>query len=161
MKILVERIPDGGMDLDGEEPGEILELEGDPFVRRPGDIAYALHAERASGELVVRGTLSFQVELMCSRCGEFFSTTVRVSDFLRAYSAPQGTAEVDITEDLREAVLLELPSFALCDPDCPGLEGSFGPDPERENSCSRGEDAGGGPWDALDKLMGSDLPRRN
>ena len=52
--------------------------------------------------MVVRGEMALAADIQCSRCSEFFSTSIGVSDFLRAYPVPEGTNEVDITEDMRE-----------------------------------------------------------
>jgi uncharacterized protein len=148
MKILIARIPVEGSRYEGSDPASILELEADSFARPGGEVEYDLYAQRVSGELVVRGNLRAPMELRCSRCDEFFSTTVEVSDFLRAYSAPEGADIVDITEDMREEVLLHLPPFPLCGEDCEGL-----PVPQMEKS-SGGDREGGAdnPWSALDGL---------
>jgi uncharacterized protein len=151
MKIWVARIPEEGSDLEGDEPGAILELDGERFVKVVDDVQYALHVQHVSNELVVAGTLSADVELMCTRCAEFFSTTVVDSDFLRAYPASEDTDSVDITGDLREDLLLHLPAFPVCKEECKGLCAQCGSDLNK-GSCAC--EKGGRPalWSALDNL---------
>ena len=151
MKILVARIPVEGSSYDGSDSGEILEMENDPFVEVEGDVRYALYAQRVSGELIVRGTLSVDLGLKCARCSEFFSTTVTDSDFLRAYSASEEVDLVDITPDMREDLLLHIPAFPVCSGDCKGLCPQCG---TNLNTGTCQCDAGGKPnaWSVLDNL---------
>ncbi len=151
MKILVARIPEEGSYYEGSDPAEILQLENDPLAQPDGEVGYDLYAQRVSGELVVRGTLLSPLRMRCARCTEFFSTTVGVSDFLRAYPAPEGTDSVDITDDLREEILLHVPHFAVCDEGCKGMCPQCGANLNR-GSCGCKTEGGDNPWSALDGL---------
>ncbi len=151
MKILIARIPEEGFYYKGDEPGSIMQVEGDPFIRSAGDVEYDLYAQVVSGELVVRGKLAVKMELRCARCSEFFSTTVTVSDFLRAYSAPEGTDSVDITEDLREEILLHVSGFTVCSDECKGVCAQCGAN-LNTGPCGCKPDEGPSAWTALDGL---------
>jgi len=151
MKIWVQRLSEAGTVFEGEEPSERLELENDPFVRPSGPVRYRLRARRISGELLVRGSLSAEFDLQCSRCAEFYSTTVGDSDFLRAYSITEETDFVEIGADLREALLLRLPSFPVCRENCPGLCPKCGA-PLEAGACGCERDDAPGSWSALDGL---------
>ena len=52
-------------------------------MRVRGDISYRFSVEHVSEELVVRGEMALAADIQCSRCSEFFSTSIGVSDFLR------------------------------------------------------------------------------
>lgn len=151
MKILVARIPEEGSHYEGSDPGSIMEIENDPLIRTFGEVEYKLYAQRVSGELVVRGTLAAAVEMRCARCADFFSTTVTVSDFLRAYPAPEGTDSVDVTEDLREEILLHIPGFAICSEECRGVCPQCGSN-LNDGPCECKKDKGPNPFSALDGL---------
>lgn len=114
MKIEISKISEDGSFYEGEEPAEILELEQDKYARAAGPIRYALEARRVGHEVVVTGRLEVPVNLLCGRCAEFYSTTLEVSSFLRAHEFSDGQEELDLTEDIREDVLLELPSYPRC-----------------------------------------------
>jgi uncharacterized protein len=151
MKIWVKRIPEEGSHYEGEELGSVMELENDPFIKISGDVRYELHAQHVSDELVVRGTLAVDADLKCTRCTEFFSTTVTDSDFLRAYTASEDTDSVDITEDMREDLLLSIPDFPICSEKCKGLCAQCGVDLNKTScACEAGERPD--PWAALDNL---------
>ena len=152
MEILVARIPEEGSNHQGTEPSELLGLEGeDRFVRVKSDISYDFYVQRVQEELVVRGSLSVDLDLLCTRCAEFFSTTVNDSDFLRAYPVSKEVDSVDISEDMREDILLHIPNFPLCSDGCKGLCAQCGKDLNTDScSCEKGEEPN--PWTALDNL---------
>ena len=151
MKILVARIPEEGSNYKGNDPGSIIGVEQEQFIRNPKDVCYELYAQRVSDELVVRGLLDVDVDLQCARCSEFFSTTVSVSDFLRAYPAPEGTDEVNITDDFREEILLHVPGFSVCSESCKGVCPQCGVDLNKGSCTCKAED-GPNAWSALDSL---------
>jgi len=151
MKIMVARIPEEGSNFEGDDPGSIIGVEQELFIRNPKDVRYALYAQRVSDELIVRGTIGIDLDLQCARCSEFFSTTVGVSDFLRAYPAPDGTDSVDITEDLREEILLHVPGFPVCGEGCKGVCSQCGVDLNK-GSCECKAENGPSAWSALDGL---------
>ena len=151
MKILVERIPEEGSHYNGSDPASTLSLDDDAFIRAEGDVEYALYAQQVSEELIVRGTLSIPLALQCTRCSEFFSTTVTDSDFLRAYPASEDTESVEITLDMRENLLLHIPTFPVCGEGCKGLCTQCGADLNK-SSCECKEGQRPNPWLALDNL---------
>jgi len=151
MIIEIAQIPEGGLTCAGDEPGSSLGLDADRLFRNIGPVECRLFVELASGELVVRGAVQASLECVCSRCAEFFSTTIRDSSFLRAYEISDTADSVDISPDLRDAVLLFLPAFPLCAPDCAGLCPQCGVNLSR-GSCSCSPPDGDVRWDSLDAL---------
>jgi len=151
MLIKIDQIPEEGVRLTQEAPAEILGLDGDLVFRPEGPVCCELYAQVVDGTLVVRGTVSAEVHAHCARCSQIFSTTVSDSGFLRDYSDILEVEEVDLTEGLREAILLNLPHFPLCDEGCKGLCVQCGAAlNEGPCGCSDGESRGA--WEALDNL---------
>jgi len=151
MKLQLNKIPAEGFHLIGEEPAEVLGLVDDPVFSASGPICSELYAQVVDGTLIVRGTVSAEIRAECARCTQIFSTTVSDSGFLRDYSDVFEVEEVDLTEGLREAIILELPSFPLCDEECKGLCSACGKDlNEGPCGCSGGDKRGA--WEALDNL---------
>ena len=152
MIIEVSKVPPEGGRYEGEEPSSILGLDQDPLIRPDGPIAYDLHVEKVSHELLVNGSLKVRMSVECSKCAEFFSTTLADSSFLRAYAVPEGTQTVDLTEDIREDILVNLEPFPLCSPTCKGLCPQCGKN-WNEGPCSCKPASGRpGNWSELDKL---------
>lgn len=121
IRIPTTQIGEDRVAVAGEAPGDLLDLRDDPVAREAGPIQYALSCERAGEELVVRGTVEAPLRLRCSRCAQFFSTTVQVSSFLHAYEWAEHPEFLDVSADVREDVVLEIPGFPLCDEACQGL----------------------------------------
>ena len=134
----VTRIGRDGEELSGVLDDAVLELTGD-LVRPFGGIRYELGAMLFGRELLVRGKLAQDFAAVCSRCGEDFDFTVKVDDFTTSVAVDDKTIEVDLTEELRESVLIELPNYPICREDCPGIAVESG----------EGADAR---WNALDGL---------
>ncbi len=151
MIIEIPKVSDEGSRYVGEEPAEILELAGQAHLRVAGPVRYDLTAEKVSDELLVKGEVAVELELECSRCAEFYSTTVRVLSFLRAYEIKEHVESVDVTPDLREDVLLELPAYPVCSSTCRGLCPQCGANLNHGPCACRPVQLGGS-WSGLDGL---------
>ena len=119
---------------------------------------------RSVGEgVLVRGTLRTTVRLACRRCLAPVERVVDEDvDFLyepvsadeeddlagEVYPLPARGDELDLTDAVREQVLLELPEFALCREECRGLCPTCGKD-LNEGACECAPEAPASPWDAL------------
>jgi uncharacterized protein len=111
---------------------------------RPVQVDYTV--EKTGGQVIVRGTVSTTADMTCSRClapvqvdiSERFTLLVRFdAGEARGGKAVGGTSagegdedvkfvapdqdRIDITDDLRQALLLALPVKPLCDENCRGL----------------------------------------
>jgi uncharacterized protein len=100
-----------------------------------GPLAVRLEATRAGRDLLVRGRLSGEVVINCRRCLEPVLQKIddEVSFLYRAgidrptaereevYQLPEGEREVDLTDAVREHLLLSIPRFVVCREECRGL----------------------------------------
>ena len=114
----VSRLASEGETLEGEVFCVDIDEE---FVRPFGGVRYRLGVQLFGTELLVRGRLEQAFDLVCSRCGEDFDTTIKVEDFTESYEVGENTREVDLTEDVRESIILTLPTYPVCRKDCPGI----------------------------------------
>ncbi len=121
MIVFLSQISSEGSKLYEEVSASILDLDEDPLIRPAGPVCCDLHAQVTTRELVVSGALSIEMKMECVRCGVFFSTTLAETAFLRVYAIESEQEEVDLTPDLREAVLLKIPSNPVCSIECRGL----------------------------------------
>ena len=111
------------LDAEGEElTGEVECIDIDEeFVKPFGGVRYSLFAQAFGNELLVRGHLEQDFDLVCSRCGKDFDDTIKVDDFTQSYEISDEKAEVDLTEDIRESIILALPTYPVCAETCPGI----------------------------------------
>ena len=113
------RIDPDGETIEGEV--ECVDLD-EPFVKAFGGVRYGLTLQVFGTELLVRGKLEQDFDLVCSRCGKDFDDTVKVGDFTASFEIPENSPEVDLTEEIRESIILALPTYPVCDETCPGIE---------------------------------------
>ena len=105
--------------MEGEVDAVDLEEE---FVRPFGGVRYDLSAQIFGNELLVRGHLEQDFDLVCCRCGKDFDNTVKVEDFVFSAELDEKIQFVDLTNEVRESIILALPTYPVCDETCPGIE---------------------------------------
>jgi uncharacterized metal-binding protein YceD (DUF177 family) len=115
MKVHVLQIPPDGKHYEGEESSDVLELNELPQqVRAVSPIAYSLDVGLSEGGLWAVGQVSTQVECECVRCLETFRRGLEAPEFALQVEL-EGKETVDLTEYLREDILLALPAHPTCD----------------------------------------------
>ena len=119
MKINVKRIPEDGETLRGTDPSSIMELD-EPDARFEHDVEYDLLAQLQGDALLVTGCISTPATLRCSRCLRVFELPLKVEQFA-FHQELKGEDFVDLTANMREDIILELPQRALCTEGCRGL----------------------------------------
>jgi len=119
MRINVKRIPVAGEIVRGAEPPSIMDLD-EPDVHFKQEVAYDFFAQIQGSALLVTGTLRTPATLRCSRCLVVFEQPLAVDQFV-FHQELHGEDFVDLTANIREDIILELPQRALCQEDCRGL----------------------------------------
>ncbi len=153
-------LPDTPYLLDGTESAEILELppDADPPLAPAGDITYHLSAVMAGADLIVTGRASVPLATVCARCLDDITVTIAVKDLCFHFEKVRDL-EVDLTDDVREELLLAFPSCFYCSPDCKGICPMCGANLNHAScACDTREAepepdaAAPSPWDQLDAL---------
>jgi uncharacterized metal-binding protein YceD (DUF177 family) len=151
----VARLKAEGEELLGVVDDAVLEIDGE-LLRPFGGIRYELFAQLFGTELLVRGTIAQDFDAVCARCGGDFDFTVTVDDFTASMEADEKSEFVDLTDELRQSIILALPSYPVCRQDCCGVCATCGKN-LNEGSCSCSRHERDGRWGALDALV----PDRN
>lgn len=151
LKVPLEALERGPFQLEGVLPGTVLDLEREVSIRNVGEVSYDLKAERTGGEVLVTGRVEAPMELECVRSGRFFSTTVRDSAFLRDYSTEELGDELDLTDDVREAVVIQIPGYPVS-PEAQAPDFVLPRLPKELTGDAKDGDGGGSPWNQLDRL---------
>ena len=140
------------IELEGSEPASLLEIEESELFRVTDPVSYRLLARRISGGVLVTGCVRTAVAGICGRCLEPAAQEVTAGEVELFYENPEGE-ELDITEDVRAELLLEMPMNLLCGEDCAGLCPGCGVNLNRERCrCEKSGDDPDSPWGALDAL---------
>ena len=149
MKINVKRIPPDGEALSGSDPATIMDLD-EPDVHFEHEVEYQFLAQIQGNALLVTGRVCTPATLRCSRCLRAFERPLDVKQFVY-HKELHGEDFVDLTDQMREDIILELPQRALCAEDCKGLCPHCGKD-LNQGSCRCKQSRGDLRWHALDNL---------
>jgi len=152
-------LPEDGKQFSGELQPEIFNMaEGD--VRPVGPLAYELFVQRFEGELLLSGSLSAPFEFTCVRTLHPFVQTI-VLEHVPIVVEVGEMGQIDVTDALREEVLLEFPVNPLCDDGDEPMHCRIDPrylavdKPPGEGVESPPTPAGDDRWAALDAWSGS------
>lgn len=147
----VARLDPDGEDYAGVLDDAVLEMDGE-LLRPFGGIRYELFVQQFGTELLVRGTLAQDFDAVCARCGGDFDFTTTVDDFTTSVEVTEKTDFVDLTDELRQSIILALPSFPVCRQDCRGVCTQCGKN-LNEGPCACSHEEHDSRWGALDALQ--------
>lgn len=151
IKFSVARLEKEPISLSGSEAPAFLDLpEGDVY-EVVSDVTYDLQVNKVSGGALVSGSCRVTIAGTCGRCLSAVEQEVEADGISLFFDLDEVGDEVDISEDIRSELLLELPMILLCDEACRGLCPECGCDLNRE-TCSCGGPGGSLAWGELDKL---------
>ena len=157
LTISVKGIDNAGRIFSGKVPPGTLSLDdttGDIPISFNNPVEYNLRVSEVSGGILVAGDLSTKFEVPCGRCLESFEYDVHLNDI--CHFIEDSTADIiDISEELREDILISLPTRFVCGDECAGLCQVCGAN-LNEDTCECARNAADSkspsPWDVLDQL---------
>ncbi|RMD95294.1 MAG: DUF177 domain-containing protein [Calditrichaeota bacterium] len=163
MKIRISQLQEGHHSLSLLEGAQSLGLTDTE--RFDHDVQVAIEIDKRGRNLFIHEIVHTNARFQCDRCLEPFSRDLD-SDFRVTYSSdpefvrldedirliPPDQAEIDISEDVRETVLLAIPIKLLCKEDCKGLCPHCGANLNFETCTCPGPQLDPR-WEALKKLM--------
>ncbi len=147
----VARLARDGERISGEIPAEALGFDPDDLLFQPASpLRYDLFVQLLGGELLVRGSAAEDFTCLCVRCAREFRWTAEEPDV--SFSLEVGDESfADLTEELRQDIILLFPSNPVCSEDCKGLCPRCGAN-LNEGPCSC-KPEGDSRWGALDGLV--------
>ena len=147
----VARLKAEGEEFSGVVDDAVLEIDGE-LLRPFGGIRYEISAQLFGRELFVRGTLSQDFDAVCARCGGDFDFTLTVDDFTASVETDEKSEFVDLTDELRQSIILALPSYPVCRQDCRGVCVMCGKN-LNEGPCGCTHEEKDDRWGALDGVL--------
>jgi len=156
LEIELSHLPEEGKTYSGELDAAVFGLsEGD--ARPVSGLEYDLFVQRFDDELLLRGFLSAAFEFTCVRTNNLFIQTISLEDVAVAIEVNSGM--MDVSEAIREEVLINFPSYPRCDEGDEPMEcnvderylalDKLPEDDVKEAPASEGPDI----WSALDGLV--------
>jgi uncharacterized protein len=143
-------------------PADALDTGRDD-VRFRAPIAVRLEAQQAGADVLVRGTIEGQAELECRRCLKpvthemaeevlfLYREDAEPGETEDVFPLPARARELDLTDAVRELLLLSLPGYMVCDEACRGFCPHCGVN-RNEAACDCAPDDGDNRWAALRNL---------
>ncbi|RJP18568.1 MAG: DUF177 domain-containing protein [Candidatus Abyssobacteria bacterium SURF_5] len=168
MKLRIDTIPEAGLDLEGLiDPSEIgLDL---PNYRLNEPLAFTGHAVKTEDDVYVEGRLQGAVEADCSRCLEKMSIPIdlevnvmyvpreKLPDEENGTIEPESNIDyyvgdtIDLLQEIRDLLLVNLPIKAVCREDCKGLCSFCGTN-LNISGCDCHDRSAGSPFEKLEEL---------
>ena len=148
MIIEINRIPSEGQSIEGEVSPDIIDINEEARFEKP--LLVFVNVSIVSNMILVKGKITTEVELVCSRCAVDYTLKIEVSDFFFSKNL-EGEEIIDLTPQIREDIIIALPVKPLCREDCKGICLKCGKDLNSGN-CSCVLDKEASVWDTLDQL---------
>lgn len=126
MKIVINRIPPDGFRITKDESAKMLDLKSDG-VEFNDPINIDIFANKAGNTILIGGKLKTKIGLICSRCLKKIEQPLENVDF-NINRDTTGEKEIDITDNIREEIIVMLPTKPLCNEQCKGLCPNCGQD---------------------------------
>jgi uncharacterized protein len=150
LRIYIEDVPFDGLHVEGELGADLLGLSDGEFVESHEALRYSLDVSLVSGEFLVFGSLAVKLRLMCSRCSVMFDSVVEEPQYSFNVQVEKNCEYVDLTADVREAIILAFSSYPVCSEECKGLCAQCGANlNDGECGCAQAVDER---WAGLDGL---------
>ncbi len=150
------RIPIANLPVEGVTKSIVvqfadLDVDETPRIRTDTPLTASLHIAPVSGGVLATGTLKAVITCECDRCLKHYELSVATADvchFLEGMQEPF----IDLTEAVREDILIAFPQRCLCSPECRGLCPVCAHDLNTGACTCAGTDAANDTWQALDGL---------
>ncbi len=121
------------IELNFEESPNGFDFDNDEIYRFKSAIKFTGKAEKVYSKILVRGVIETRITASCSRCLEEFSFDFS-HDFSFLYLKKKGnreidesqeayyhSEEIDLNPEIRDFIILNLPTKPLCSSDCKGI----------------------------------------
>lgn len=153
--IELANLPEEGKSFQGELDPALYSLP-ERDAQPTGPLYFDLTVQRFEDELLVRGYLASPFKFTCVRDNQEFVQTISIEEFGQSYEIEDSS--VDLTEALREEVLMAFPSYPRCDEaddphECNIDERYLAVDKDPDDGVDEApQSKSDNRWDALDKL---------
>ena len=157
-RIDLKNLPSSGRDVQGTLPASFFQLDPADSLKATSPLNYNLHIERDEDDLVVTGEMDVSFEMECGRCLQKFAYHADFPDFLSDQAIQPEDSTIDLTDLVRDDILVALPSYPRCEDGnveprvCPA-EGRFETEAEAEDDAPATQASA--VWEALDQLKKS------
>ena len=147
----IHTLPPEGLAVEATITARELEIPEDERIACPAPFELSLRVSRVKGGILAQGTLSGSLRCRCDRCLTYFTRIIPATPVCHLY--PEVKSDfIDLTEDVRDDILLTFPQYGFCRDSCKGLCPGCGENLNvRECTCEK-ISGGNTAWSSLDQL---------
>ncbi|MBN1870544.1 MAG: DUF177 domain-containing protein [Candidatus Omnitrophica bacterium] len=120
MKVQIGRIGTNGMALDETFSAEFADLSNEDVLKFISPFQVKANITRAEDEVIAACVVQSRYQSFCGRCLEAVQRDW-TTEFVLSFDAKAFNDFIEIDEDVRQELILNLPACILCRPDCKGL----------------------------------------
>lgn len=143
IKIFLRDIPDLGLNLNQTVKANEIGLSDDSF-KCLTPLQIKARIEKAIDAILVKAQVEAEYEVPCARCLEPIRAE-RCDQYDLYFEITPETEFIDLSEDLRQELVITLTEISLCQPDCRGICPGCGINLNKnECDCSQKESSGTG-----------------
>ena len=152
MIIYIDRIPASGLDIKDVIPTADFDLSSiDDGSELKSDVKLDVNVVVVDEELLVKGSWEVEASFVCSRCLDAFSMHLEEKNAFFDFEL-EGRDSIDLTDSVREDIILHFPVKPLCKESCQGLCPYCGEVIGKEKKCDCAPPSRDPRFAALDKL---------
>ena len=155
LTINVNGIPEGGLELKGQLPEAIFAIEESEHVSCPSPLSYDLRVANVDEDILVTGRVSTALRCRCDRCLSYYTQSIENPNVTHLIESPK-EAQLDLTERVREDILISFPRKQLCASDCHGICPGCGQNLNTRQCGCKNDRSGPNVWESLDGLFDED-----
>ena len=149
--INLQHFPAEGIMLEGDYPLKKLDIQEEERIRLPYNIEFKLHISPVDDAILVQGKLKSKLNCECDRCLEYFDQEISTDDVCHYYEHPEDGV-IDLTNDVREDILLAFPQRCICSDKCQGLCIECGVNLNKQTCECSSDNNEESIWSSLDNL---------
>lgn len=120
LKIRVRDIPPEGLDIIEKMAAEDVGIFKEDAVQLAAPIEIKAKLEKVGNTILAKTELKGSFSTLCARCLEPVEKKAFKS-FIVDFPFDKNTEHIDLGEDIRQEVVLDIPSRLLCKEDCKGI----------------------------------------
>lgn len=115
----VAQVGENGYEIIHQLKPDFLDLSENDRFHANGDVDIDLIAKNVGTSILVQGSINTVIFCECARCLEKYEYSVAINDYCEYFD--NFDDHIDLTDTIREDILLAFPTRPLCKLDCLGI----------------------------------------
>jgi uncharacterized protein len=120
IRVNIAHITEDGLKVSGRLPADVFEIEENDRFETPNPLDYELTLSYSGPDILVRGQASTLLRCRCDRCLQYYDDNICNAEVCH-YLGEVTDDFLDLTDDVREDIVLLFPQKCLCREECKGL----------------------------------------